>query len=143
LEQLRSAIGSGTLDSQITDVATVGAIGLALLTYFTDRQGDTLAKVRADLTSYTAREIQRQTWRDILLAALTLAGLVALIPLVPPAIRHSHLFHQSGVDATLFLIVVVGYSGLLVLQFSNVLRRASRLHDKTNQNRWCTLFRRL
>ena len=142
LHQLHDVIRPQTIDGQIGDVATMASIGLALLTFFTDRQANTLARLRADLTAYEAPEIKRQLLRDILLALLTAGGFGGLAPLVAPVLDGLALFQRSGSLRTLFLVVFLGYAALLAFQLSIVWRRSGRLGDKVGKGRIAALAHR-
>ena len=130
LHQLRSVITTGGLDAQIQEVALMASVGLAILTYFIDRQATTLAKLNENLGSFEKKEIEHQLALDVVLGVLAIAGLVAVAPFVAPLFGALHLFRRPGALRVLFLIVVGGYLALAAFQLSIIVRRALRLKAK-------------
>jgi hypothetical protein len=143
LQQLRDALGAPTIEDEIRGVATMASIGLALLTFFTNRQADTLATLRADLQAYDAGEVRRQLLRDGLLVLLTAGGYSGLAPLVVPVLDGLQLFARAGALRTLFLVIFLGYTALLLFQVSVLWRRAGRLGEKVNRNRFIAAVSRV
>lgn len=131
LQQLRGAIAPAGLDGQIAEVATMASVGLALLTYFIDRQATTMKTLSADLTAFTKPEITGQLFRDILLALLAAVGVAGVAPFIVPLLEALHLFQRTDALRLLFLVVVVGYVALVLFQASIIWRRAKRRSEKT------------
>lgn len=131
VEQLRSAIAPSGINDQIEGVATMASVGLALLTYFIDRQAGTLATLVRDLAAYTKKQIAGQLVRDLILGLLTAVGVIALAPLIEPLFDQLSPFHRSAALRLLFLIVVAGYVALATFQASVIYRRGKRLSEKT------------
>jgi len=130
LHELQRAITTGGLDAQIQEVAVMASVGLAVLTYFIDRQATTLAKLCEKLENFEKKEIQHQLGLDVALGVLAVAGLVAVAPFVAPLFEALHLFHRTGALRVLFLIIVGGYLALALFQASIIYRRTDRLKAK-------------
>lgn len=123
------------INAQIGAVTSVASVGLALLTYFIDRQAATMAILAKELKDFDERQIKGQLARDVILAALTAAGLLALAPSIAPIFEGLHPFQRSGSLRILFLIVFCGYLALAAYVVSIVRRRYGRLKDKKPKKR--------
>jgi hypothetical protein len=123
------------INAQIGAVTSVASVGLALLTYFIDRQAATMAILAKDLPAFDERQIKGQLARDVILAALTAAGLLALAPFIAPIFKGLHPFQRSGSLRILFLIVFCGYLALAAYLVSIIRRRYGRLKAKKPKKR--------
>jgi Zn-dependent protease len=130
LDQLRQAIGGPSLDDTIKGVASMASISLALLTLFTTRRTEAVARAEENLAAFSREELRGGLVVDALLTLVTGIALAAMAPLLVSALDGLQFGHQAGALRTIFVVVWVAFLGLVVYQVRLVVRSASRVKKK-------------
>lgn len=106
-----------TTDQQISDLGSLIALALALVTVFTAQRAQALRE-RRDIPGKTKLRVFQGSVLDLALFAPTAALTAAALPLARAAVDEGDLFSAEGALRTTFAIVCLLLVGLLAWQLS-------------------------
>jgi hypothetical protein len=110
------------VDDEIQAAATMASLALALLVFFTNVRRDSLKEYLKAVDPLGLATV-RDAAPDLLLAGLTAAATLAMAPLCFATFDLGDVGHRTGVLASMFGLIWLGFILVLAFQVSMLARR--------------------